>query len=429
MTVYEWCASDSKWNEHSKIVNNGKFMESTLDYTAAHFSGDGGRIIIGVTNGLRNYATGGQALIYEYDSGRNVWDSIGEIDVETNTDFSSGLSVAMSDDGSIVAVGTHLIDGINGDNPGHVRVYQQIGDNWVQLGGILEIFQNFNEPEDFSAMNLALSADGLTMIVSTKRNDDHFDNGNLDYVRIFKFNPGKDEWVKLGEEGVDVYDNDLPTIATSDDGSVIAAVQYLDDQDGFDHVRVYRRQDDDTWVQVGENVRIIADSVENFGVDVALSADGLTMVIGAKRTDGFHHHGNEGHVLIYQFDSRRNTWDSIGYINVDAIIDSSTPCLTVAMSNDGSIIAIGAYGNGSRGTDSGQVLVYRNDGDKWVQVGEDVDVAESTTDFFGVDLVISADGLTITVGLGGSNSNSDYVRVFCYNETNGNWQEFKGTAH
>jgi hypothetical protein len=45
-----------------------------------------------------------------------------------------GHSVALSDDGSTVAIGAYLNDGINGTNSGHVRVYRFDGSGWIQLG-------------------------------------------------------------------------------------------------------------------------------------------------------------------------------------------------------------------------------------------------------------------------------------------------------
>jgi hypothetical protein len=48
----------------------------------------------------------------------------------------------------------------------------------------------------------------------------------------------------------------------------------------------------------------------------------------------------------------------------------------VALSDDGLIVAIGAFSNdGINGTDSGHVRVYRFDGNAWTQRGADIDGA------------------------------------------------------
>ncbi|OUX36946.1 MAG: hypothetical protein CBE26_04285, partial [Kiritimatiellaceae bacterium TMED266] len=55
-----------------------------------------------------------------------------DIDGEAAQDL-SGHSVALSSDGSIVAIGAHNNDG-KGSGSGHVRLYQWDGSSWNQLG-------------------------------------------------------------------------------------------------------------------------------------------------------------------------------------------------------------------------------------------------------------------------------------------------------
>ena len=57
------------------------------------------------------------------DTGPVSWSQLGsDIDGEASSDY-SGVSVALSSDGTIVAVGAHGNDGA-GSNAGHVRVYE-----------------------------------------------------------------------------------------------------------------------------------------------------------------------------------------------------------------------------------------------------------------------------------------------------------------
>ena len=46
---------------------------------------------------------------------------------------SSGSSVSLSSDGSVLAIGATDNDG-NGDESGHVRIYQNINNDWVKIG-------------------------------------------------------------------------------------------------------------------------------------------------------------------------------------------------------------------------------------------------------------------------------------------------------
>jgi len=59
------------------------------------------------------------------------WAQIGaDIDGEAAGDF-SGISVAMSSDGSRVVVGGYRNDGVNGTDSGHVRIFDFDGSSWV----------------------------------------------------------------------------------------------------------------------------------------------------------------------------------------------------------------------------------------------------------------------------------------------------------
>jgi hypothetical protein len=67
--------------------------------------------------------TGGVAKAYSYQT------QIGsDIDGEAQYDNSGG-SVSLSSDGTIVAIGAYGNDG-NGNNSGHVRVYQNVSGTW-----------------------------------------------------------------------------------------------------------------------------------------------------------------------------------------------------------------------------------------------------------------------------------------------------------
>ena len=61
--------------------------------------------------------------VYEWNGGSSSWVQKGsDIDGEAVGDV-SGVSVSLSSDGTIIAIGAHKNDG-NGSNSGHVRVYK-----------------------------------------------------------------------------------------------------------------------------------------------------------------------------------------------------------------------------------------------------------------------------------------------------------------
>lgn len=82
------------------------------------------------------------------------------------------------DDGLWVAVGAYLNDG-NGEDAGHVRIYQSDGDSWTQRGSDID-----GEADgDRSGISVSLSENGETMAIGAYLNDA---NGvNSGHVRIY----------------------------------------------------------------------------------------------------------------------------------------------------------------------------------------------------------------------------------------------------
>ena len=81
---------------------------------------------IGAIGNDANGENSGHVRVYQYD-GSNWFQLGSDIDGETKED-GSGVSVSLSSDGSIVAIGAYLNDG-NGNNSGHVRVYQYVNNS------------------------------------------------------------------------------------------------------------------------------------------------------------------------------------------------------------------------------------------------------------------------------------------------------------
>ena len=90
---------------------------------SVNLSADGSVVVIGADQNCNNGIRSGQARVFRNISGN--WIQIGtDINGEAAEDY-FGFSTGISADGSVVAIGGHWNDG-NGDNSGHVRVYENI---------------------------------------------------------------------------------------------------------------------------------------------------------------------------------------------------------------------------------------------------------------------------------------------------------------
>ena len=88
-----------------------------------------------------------------------------DIDGETAGDY-SGVSMSLSSDGTIVAIGAYGNDGAAA-NAGHVRVYEWNGSAWTQKGADID----GEAADDQSGYSVSLSSDGTILAIGADSND------------------------------------------------------------------------------------------------------------------------------------------------------------------------------------------------------------------------------------------------------------------
>lgn len=324
-------------------------------------------------------------------------------------DDQSGVSTSLSSDGNRLAIGASLNDG-NGNDSGHVRVYENQGGIWVQIGQDID----GETAEDNSGRNISLSADGSVIAIGAIENDD---NGNdSGHVRVYEYQGNT--WVQLGQDidGEFPDDNSGRGVSLSADGNVLAIGAGSNDGNGSDsgHVRVFENQNGN-WQQIGNDID--GEASNDFsGLSISLSTNGSVLAIGATGNGG---NGNSaGHVRI--FDNQNNNWIQIGNdIDGEASLDASGR--SVSLSSTGNIVAIGADRNDGNGTISGHVRIYENQGGNWTQIGEDID-GEATGDLSGASVSLSSNGNVLAIGAplnGGNGPVSGHTRV--YQNIEGSW--------
>ena len=144
------------------------------------------------------------------------------------------------------------------------------------------------------------------------------------------------------------------SVAISSDGQRIAVgcPHYISGGSvGF--VRVYHEYADNMW---GIDLTDIMGpgSIDDFGTSVALSSDGTKLTIGASQ----HFEGTEkGYARIYERDAA--VWTQIGADIVGLTINAQFGA-SVAMSSNGSVVAIGApHGQAGEETGPGELRVFK----------------------------------------------------------------------
>jgi len=272
---------------------------------------------------------------------------------------------------------------------------------WTQIGSDIE----GEAANDKSGASISLSGDGTTLAVGSTDHDlgdDIPSSGSRDYghVRVFERSGGA--WVQKGSDidGEAASDKSGVSVSLSDDGSILAIGAQLNDGAGSSagHVRVYQYDSATSdWVQKGSDIDGEAAS-DKSGVSVSLSSDGSIVAIGAKNNHGDDDYSFRGHVRVHEYDATTSDWVQKGSdIDGEAYNDLSGD--SVSLSSDGSIVAIGASSNDAGSADAGHVRVYQYDSttSDWVQKGSDID-GEADGDESGTSVSLSSDGSILAIG-------------------------------
>jgi FG-GAP-like repeat/FG-GAP repeat len=373
-----------------------------LSGNAVSLSADGKTLAIGAYFNDGGGNDSGAVRVYQNLAG--TWTPFGaDINGERSGDV-SGFSVSLADDGKTVAIGAISNDD-NGSDSGSVRIYRNQAGTWSQIGADLD----GEAIDDQSGYAVSLSGDGTTVAIGAYFNDGN--GANSGSVRIYRNQAGT--WTRLGGDldGAAAGDQAGNAVAMSVDGNVVAIASRFNAANGFNSgaVTVYR-QVAGSWVVVGTPIpgEVAGDTAGNA---VALSANGNVVAIGSSANDGG---GNDaGSVRVYQ--NIAGTWVKIGG-DIDGVAPGDLAGWSVALSVDGNTVAVGARGSDGRGVDSGAVRVYRNFLGNWRPITADI-LGEATGDQSGWSIALSDDGNTVAVGAylnAGNGPNSGSTRVYEY---------------
>eukprot|EP00956_Cyclotella_meneghiniana_P001294 scaffold1399_cov48-Cyclotella_meneghiniana.AAC.6 len=367
-------------------------------------SGDGSVLAIGAYGNSNGNGSGsGHVRVFKLDT--NGWTQVGQdIDGEA-ADDQSGYSVSLSADGNVLAIGAPYNAGNNGNQSGHVRVFKLDTNSWTQVGEDID----GEAAGDRSGHSVSLSGDGNVLAIGAYGNNGN-NGSNSGHVRVYRL--VDNSWTQVGEDidGEAANDWSGHSVSLSGDGNVLAIGATGNDANGnleSGHVRVFKLVNN-SWTQVGEDIDGEA-AYDGSAISMSLSSDGNVLAIGADGNDG--NGSSSGHVRVFKLVN--NGWTQVGEdIDGEAAGDGSGR--SVSLSSDGNVLAIGASLNDGNGSSSGHVRVFKLDTNSWTQVGEDID-GEAADDRFGSSVSLSSDGSVLAIGAYGNDGNgiySGHVRVF-----------------
>ena len=448
-------------SSHRAYVKASNTGEYDLFGAAVALSGDGNTLAVGAYD-EESKATGinGDALdnsakhagaVYVFSRAGGTWTQTAYLkasNAEADDEFGSALS--LSADGNVLAVGAAFerssATGVNGnqaDNSlsaaGAVYVFTRTVGAWAQTAYLkasnTEAYDSFGD-------SLALSGDGATLVVGAPREDSASTgiNGNQSTNTVissgaaYVFVRSGPTWVQeayvkasnakkfasFGGALALSYDGSTLAVGSESESSAATGVggNQADESAGNSGAVYVFVRASGTWTQQAYVKASNTQSLDVFGVSLALSASGDTLVVGASGEDSAATgvNGNQADNslttsgAVYVFGRSGGTWAQAAYLKA-----SNTGSLDyfgrhLALSSDGNTLAVGApsedgngIGTGGSQADnsvsgSGAVYVYRKSGGVWAQTTYLKSSNTMSGMRFGDAVALSADGTTLAVG-------------------------------
>jgi hypothetical protein len=330
------------------------------------------------------------------------------------SDSHIGSSVAISDDGSIIAIGAPGGKYTNYNRLGYVEIRELNEDGTSYNRRNTLIGNNGTLSNPMFGRCVALNGDGTILAVFAQ---ELVDSVQSNVIKVYQYDGSS--WSQLGSDITDGtrpgYNENQLSLNTA--GTILAI------GDGSDNTARIYEYSSGSWSQIGAD--IVGEASDDALSKVSLNSSGSILAVGAQLNDG--NGSNAGHVRVFEYSG--GSWNQLGSdIDGEAAGDGSG--VSVSINGTGTIVAIGASGNDDAGNASGHIRVYEYSSGSWSQKGPDID-GSNASDSFGISVSLNSGGDTLAVGARNANNQYGYVRMYHY--SSGSWSQVgaqqSGTAY
>jgi hypothetical protein len=227
---------------------------------------------------------------------------------------------------------------------------------------------------------------------------------------------------RLVAAGVDTYDYFGATVATDSDGSTVVVGSPNDeDPNGRSGGSAYvLDRGDGSWSEGPKLVPTDGSPSDEFGRSVAVSADGMTAVVGAPFDEG-PDGARAG--AAYVFSRSDSGWTQRTTLTATDRGSDDVFGSAVAVSDDGRRALVGApLGDGPGGRSRGTAAVFERSAGGWERETSFAPPDDAGIDSFGGAVALSADGSTALVGVDAPlEPRDDPGAAFAFARSDGEW--------
>lgn len=280
------------------------------------------------------------------------------------------------------------------------------------------VISSYNNLSNLTTLNIAGLSKETNYYVRVRYRDNEGRLSNWSDIILFKslYIPYPSLEVKKFYGNIpEVNANFGYSIDISENGKVVTVgAPYASSQSGA--VTNYRYDADmDYWDEYDSLSASNAASGNLFGYSVAISANGVNTAVGSPGTLT-----NKGSAYIFNYNPTLQTSTEVAILTASDGVSGDNFGHSIAISADGTKVAIGAYGDYSS---KGSVYIFKYDADimLWIEDTKLVPMFATAGDKVGFSVDISADGNIVAIGAPGSNSNTGAVYVYRYDANSMLW--------
>ncbi len=367
---------------------------------AVSMSADGMVAVVGAM-GEQAYSPGA-AYVYRFDPAHSIWiEEAKLVAFDAAPGDLAGDTVAISGDGQVIIVGARRDDD-NGSNSGSAYVYRFDGSAWNLDGKLLS---SDGASGDEFGWNVGLNQVGDVAVVGSWYDDDLGDSSGSAYIFRFDGSTWTQEQKLHASDGRsgDIFSACVSMNRAGD--LVIVGAPHRGNRTGAAYIF---RFDGSQWNEERRLISPVPSYDRNFGIDVSLSGDGLTALIGANMGSG----GGSAHVFRYL--PTAGTW-----VHEETLIGADTGSEDlfgsgVALDGAGNSALIGSLYHDENGFNAGAAYLFRFSGSKWFERARLLASDGASEDWFGYKVALCEDASKGIVGSythddNGSNSGAAYV--------------------
>ena len=323
------------------------------------------KAVVGAIGDQDNGFLSGSAYVFHYDG--TAWVEEAKLTASDGVAGDQfGFSVALEGDTVVVGAVT-----------GSVYVFRFDGAAWVE-----EVKLTASDGGPGESFGAAIALAGDTVLVGAARNGQNGVDSGSAYV--FRFDgTGWVEEVKLTPSDGAMYDRFGFSVALAGDTAVVGAISDSDNEVFAGSVYVFRF-DGAVWVEEAELSASEGETLDGFGVSVALAGD--TLLVGAEGDDDKA--SEAGSAYVFRYDG--TAW--VEEAKITASDGAVHDLFGESVALDGDMAVVGARGDTiDNKSHRGSAYVFRFDGAGWVEEAKLTDSDGEARDHFGFSVALEDD--------------------------------------